>query len=68
MQKNNNKHVRHSQAEIEESLEKNFDKPNNLWNYLQNTTNETNVKMFMYKVYLTHFMYADDSIYSFCNC
>ena len=22
----------------------------------------------MYKVYLTHFMCADDSIYTFCNC
>ena len=29
--------------------------------YLQNTTNETNVNMFIYKVYLTHFMCADDS-------
>ena len=36
--------------------------------YLQNTTNETTVNMFMYKVYLTHFMCADDSIYTFCNC
>ena len=36
--------------------------------YLQNTTNETNVNMFMYKVYLTHFKRADHSIYTFCNC
>ena len=36
--------------------------------YLQSTTNETNVNMFMYKVYLTGFMCADDSTYTFCNC
>ena len=41
-----------------------FDKSNNLWD----TTNETNVNMFMYKVYLTHFMWTDDSINTFCNC
>ena len=36
--------------------------------YLQNTTNEANANMSMYKVYLTHFMSADGSIYTFCNC
>ena len=56
-----------SQAEIQESVKKIFlNQATFERNYLKNTTNETNVNMYMYKVY--KYMYEDDFIYTFRNC